>query len=170
MILSIVSNFHPALQFTCNISDLELPFLDIRLQINNHSIQTSVHYKTTDTHNYLHRTSLLPNHCKHGIPYNQFLRLRRICSDNDDFAARATEMKAFFQARGYPEALLNGDLCKISTVSRHEALRPPAACDSTESRVPLVLTYTQFITGKKRILLDNFEMLLSDPATHTIYP
>jgi len=93
---------------------------------------------------------------------------------NDESAlacnVRAREMKAFFQARGYPEALLNSDLCKISTVSRNEALRPPVERDSTESRVPLVLTYNQFSTGTKRILLDNFEMLLSDPATCTIYP
>ena len=79
-------------------------------------------------------------------------------------------MKAFFQARGYPEALLNGDLCKISTVSRNEALRRPGERDSTESRVPLVLTYNQFNTGTKRILFDNFEILLSNPATSTIYP
>ena len=94
----------------------------------------------------------------------------RICSDNDDFAARATEMKAFFLARGYPEALLDDDLSKISTVSRNEALTSPAERDSIESRVPLVLTYNQFNTGTKRILLDNFEMLLSDPATRTIFP
>ena len=71
-----VFNFHPALQFTSNISDLELPFLDIKLKINNHSIQTSVHYKETDTHNYLHHTSLHPDHCKQAIPYSQLLRLR----------------------------------------------------------------------------------------------
>ena len=76
-------------------------------------------------------------------------------------------MKAFFQALGYPEALLN---CDLSTVSRNEALRPPAERDSAESRVPLVLKYNQFNTGTKRILLDNFETLLSDPATRTIYP
>ena len=88
--INYVSNFHPALQFTSNISDLELPFLDINMKINNHSIQTSVHYKETDRHNYLHHTSLNPDHSKQAIPYNQFLRLRRICSDNDDFGARAT--------------------------------------------------------------------------------
>ena len=79
-------------------------------------------------------------------------------------------MKAFFQARGYPEALLNGDLCKISTMSRNEALTPPAERDSTECRVPLVLRYNNFNTGTKRILLDNFDMLLSDPGTRKIYP
>ena len=129
----------------------------------------SVHYEETDTHNYLHHTSLHPDHCKQAIPYSQLLRLCRI-SHNDDFAARAPEMKAFFQARGCPEALLNDDLCKISTVSRNEVLRSPAKRDSTESRVPLVLTYNQFNTGTKQILLDNFEMLLSNPATRTIFP
>ena len=78
----------------------------------------------------------------------------------------ALACNAFFQARGYPEALLNGDLCKISTVSRNEALRPPVERDATESRVPMVLTYNQFNTGTKRILLDNFEMLLCD--THNL--
>ena len=74
-------------------------------------------------------------------------------------------MKAFFQGRGYPVALLNDELCKISTVSRNQALRPPAERNSTESRVPLVLRYNQFNTGTIWILLDNFEMLLSDPVT-----
>ena len=55
-------------------------------------------------------------------------------------------------------------------MSRNEALRPPAERDSTESRVPLVLTYNQLYTGTKRILFNNFQMLLSDPATRTIYP
>ena len=55
-------------------------------------------------------------------------------------------------------------------MSRNEALRPPAERDSTESGVPLVLTYHHFNTGTKRILLDNFEMLLSDSTTRTIFP
>ena len=32
------------------------------------------------------------------------------------------------------------------------------------------MTYYQFNTGTKRILLDHFEMLLSDPATRPIFP
>ena len=79
-------------------------------------------------------------------------------------------MKALFQTRGNPEALLNDHLCKISTVSPNDALRPPAERDSNQSRVPQVLTYNQFNTGPKRILFENFEMLLSDPATGTIFP
>ena len=53
--IEYVSNFHQALKFTSSVSELVLPFLDISLRINNSNIQTSVYYKKTDAHNYLHQ-------------------------------------------------------------------------------------------------------------------
>jgi len=38
--IDYVSNFHPALQFTSTISELELPFLDIKLSINGDKLYT----------------------------------------------------------------------------------------------------------------------------------
>lgn len=74
-------NFHPALQFTLTISETELPFLDINLRISaGDRICTSIHYKATDTHSYLHYDSSHPRHCKESLPYSQLLCLRRICS------------------------------------------------------------------------------------------
>ena len=168
--INYVSNYHPALQFTSNISELELPFLDIKLAIKNNTLHTSVHYKETDTHNYLHHTSLHPDHCKKAIPYSQFLRLRRICSDNDDFVARTLEMKTYFLARGYPETSLDNDLRRVSAVPRDDALTPPShRNDNAGNKVPLVLTYNPFNTGTKRILLDNFDILSTDPETRRIF-
>ncbi|CAH3174081.1 unnamed protein product, partial [Porites evermanni] len=51
--IRFVSNFHPALQFTHTISDTELSFLDIT---------TTIYYKDTDTHTYLHHQSSHPSH------------------------------------------------------------------------------------------------------------
>ena len=168
--INYVSNYHPALQFTSNISELELPFLDIKLAIKNNTLHTSVHYKETDTHNYLHHTSLHPDHCKKAIPYSQFLRLRRICSDNDDFVGRTLEMKTYFLARGYPETSLDNDLRRVSAVPRDDALTPPShRNDNAGNKVPLVLTYNPFNTGTKRILLDNFDILSTDPETRRIF-
>ncbi|KAK3736563.1 hypothetical protein QZH41_003138 [Actinostola sp. cb2023] len=79
--IDFVSNFNPALQFTYTITERELPFLDITLRIDHDRLQTSVFYKETATHNYLHYNSSHPSHCKRSIPYSQFLRLRRLCSD-----------------------------------------------------------------------------------------
>jgi len=167
--INYVSNFHPALQFTSTISELELPFLDIKLSINGDKLQTSVHYEETDTHNYLHYSSLHPDHCKGAIPYSQFLRLRRICSDDTDSVNRATEMKEYFRARGYPDKLVNNDLKKVST-ARSTLLTPTSHNESTSNKVPLVLTYNPFNVGPRRILLDNFNILSSDPEARRVFP
>ena len=88
--VEVISNFHPALQFTHTITeDGDLPFLEISLSISEERITTSVHYKPTDTHSYLHHSSSHPLHCKKSIPYSQLLRIRRLCSVDRDFQQKA---------------------------------------------------------------------------------
>ena len=63
--VEFISNFHPTLQFTHTITeDGDLLFLDISLSISEERITTSVHYKPTDTHSYLHHSSSHPLHCR----------------------------------------------------------------------------------------------------------
>ena len=76
------------------ITKTELPFLDINLRISEDRIETSVFYKETDTHNYLHFSSFHPDQCKRAISYSLFLRLRRLCSGDDDFLIKSREMMA----------------------------------------------------------------------------
>ena len=91
------SNFHPTLQFTHIITeDGDLPCLDISLSISEEKIATSVHYKPTDTHSYLHHSSSHPLHCKKSIPYSQLLRIRRLCDVGLDFQQKPHEMCTFF--------------------------------------------------------------------------
>ena len=56
--IDYVSNFHPALQFTSTISELELPFLDIKLSINSEKLPVSI------TNNEQLISSMLANTCK----------------------------------------------------------------------------------------------------------
>ena len=147
-----------------------MPFLDIKLAITNNRIQTSIHYKETDTHNYLHYTSFHPRHCKQAIPYSQFLRLRRICSNDVDFSEKAEEMLTFFKQRGYPEPQLHNDLQRVTTISRDEALSPARLNVTNVDRVPLVLTYHPLNTVTRKILLENFNILSTDPETRGIFP
>ena len=168
--INFVSNFHPALQFTSTITETELPFLDINLHISDDKIQTSVYYKETDTHNYLHFSSFHPDHCKRSIAYSQFLRLGRLCSDDDDFLVRSREMHTFFSQRDYPCSSLENDLRRVATINRPDALRSSEQYDGTVDRVPLVLTYHPFNTQIKRSLLQNFQILATDQQTRDIFP
>ena len=84
---------------------------------------------------------------------------------------KATEMKEYFRARGYPDNLVNNDLRKVPTVrSTLLTSTPTSHNDSTNTKVPLVLTYNPFNVGTRRILLDNFNILSSDPETRRIFP
>ena len=115
-----VSTFHFALQFTHTISQTQMPFPDITLTISGSTISTSVHYKDTAIHNYLHYTSSHPKHCKNGIPYSQFLRLHRLCSEDDEFLQKCQEMSTFFKSRGYPSDLLQNGRQRVSSVTHQK--------------------------------------------------
>ena len=104
--LEFASSFHPNLEYTWSISTDKLPFLDICLKPRDNRVSTSIYYKDTDSHSYLNFSSSHPSSCKSSIPYNQFLRLRKICSENDDFESEANKMETFFGARGYPNDLI----------------------------------------------------------------
>ncbi|KAL9963960.1 hypothetical protein ACROYT_G027524, partial [Oculina patagonica] len=168
--IAFVSNFHPALQFTHTISETELPFLDIKLRISGDRLSTSIHYKATDTHSYLHHDSSHPRHCKESLPHSQFLRLRRLCSDNADFLNQAHEMASFFERRGYNPQTLQQDLEKIKDLSQTDALRKNISTEEKVSRIPLVLTYHPLNNKIKQILLENFKVVTEDPATTHIFP
>ena len=105
---TFVNGFQPSLKFTWSISDEQLPFLDLVLKPTTDRLVTSIHYKPTDTHSYLNYASSHPTRCKEAIPYSQFLRLRRICSDETDFEEKSQEMAVlFFRHRGYPKRIIS---------------------------------------------------------------
>ena len=163
-----VSNVCPALQFTSTISETELPFLDmINLHHFDHRIETSIH-KDTDTHSYLHFSSFHPEHCTCAIPYSQFLRLRRLCSNDDDFMRRSNEMLTFFSLRGYLRASLDKDLRRVRTINCPDARHPTELRFSTIDRVPLVLTYRLFNQQIKHFIFQNFRILSTYQLTRHI--
>ena len=85
LFINSVNSFHPALKYTKEISENSLAFVDIKLSINDNDLSTSVHYKPTDSDNYLPHSSSHPQHVNNAIPFSQFPRLRRHCSDDIDF-------------------------------------------------------------------------------------
>ena len=63
--------------------------------------------KPTDSHSYLLYSSPHPSHVKNSIPYSQFLRLRRLCSEDSDFSLKSEEMCEFLDKRVNNPVLLN---------------------------------------------------------------
>lgn len=169
--IHFMSTFNPALRFTYEISDTSLPFLDIEISLDptSNRLSTSVHYKPTDSHAYLLFQSSHPKSTRESIPYSQFLRLRRICSSDNDFQNKAEEMVNFFTTRGYSPALTRMARQRAANTSRSSALMPK---DSTENedRPILALTFHPHNLAIKNVLLRNFHLLQDDPNLGSIFP
>ena len=76
--IEYLNKCHPSIKFTAEISDSEVNFLDTMVHLDpDGSLWTDLYSKPTDSHNYLRFESSHPRHCMQGLPYSQFLRVRR---------------------------------------------------------------------------------------------
>ena len=121
----------PSIKFETDISDTQVHFLDVtvRLDNDNHLITTSLYTKPTDAHNYLSFKSCHPRNCKSAIPYSQFLRIRRICSDTDDFVFHARQMTKHFLKAQYPSKILQEAFSRAYHLDRNTLLQPKQLVD-----------------------------------------
>ena len=94
---------HPQIKFDINYSYKQINFLDTTVTIENNSLVTSVFTKPTDRHSFLHQKSYHPRSTKNAIPFSQALRIKRICSKDDDYKEGITKLKQQFIERGYKE-------------------------------------------------------------------
>ena len=118
-------------------------FLDINLSVKEDEIKSSVFYKVTDSHSYLKYGSSHPRSCKDAIPFSQFLRLKRLCSDNQDYRLKEKEMESFFLARDYPMRIISKAKERVASVTRAQAMKPKNQ-NQAKDRVILTLTYNSY--------------------------
>ena len=76
-LLKVLNSINPAIQFTMETSDSQIPFLDILIKRSDNKIWMDIYFKPTDTHRCLPFSSNHPSHCKRNIP---FTLARRICT------------------------------------------------------------------------------------------
>ena len=74
-------------------------FLDLKISIVNNQLFTTVYSKDTDSHLYLHGTSCHIKSSVNGIPKGVSLRLRRLCSTDDEYEVKSREYMAYLVSR-----------------------------------------------------------------------
>ena len=78
--LNELNNFHSYMKFTYETSSCSVNFLYLNVSLRNGAIYIDLYIKPTDSHQYLNYQSSHSLHIKTSIPYNQALRVNRICS------------------------------------------------------------------------------------------
>ena len=149
-------NFNPDLKFTYESNEKEIPFLDLKVKLNEGKISADLYIKSTDRHQYLHFTSSHPNQGKRSKVYSQGLRVKRICSEKEDFLKHMREMKLWFLKRGYPENIVDQELGKI------ESSESSRRTNKKDKGVCLVATYHPLLQNIGRIFHRHLDLLYTD--------
>jgi hypothetical protein len=137
--INFINAYHPSIKFSVNSSEVFVPFLDIRVSLENGYLQTDLYSKPTDAHAYLVSSSCHPRHTIKNIPFSLFIRLRRLCSSDNCFQERCDELSKQLRKRGHSWKTINSAKAKVFKMSRTQCLQYQHRRKS--SRVPFVLTH-----------------------------
>lgn len=138
---AILNNLHPQIQFTLNISETEIPFLDILVLNGENGIETDIYYKGTDSHNYVPFTSCHPHHTKINIPYSLARRICTIVDQQEKVELRLQEMKFFLQRKGYPMNVIDNAIQKAMEHDKNDLRNPQPKAQTVDSSIALVTTH-----------------------------
>ena len=119
-----INSVHPSIKFTFEYSQTEINFLDVTVRKDKDGmLSTDLYRKAVDTHSYLNRKSCHPEHTKASIPYSQFMRARRICSNDQEFKKRIIEQRYHFENCGYNKKGLDKIIRDVIDKSQEDALK-----------------------------------------------
>ena len=161
-----------SIKFETETSMDEVHFLDVVVRLEDNIISTSLYTKPTDAHNYLSFYSSHPKNCKSAIPYSQFLRIRRICSNDTDFIRHSRTMSKHFLEANYPPKIVQEGFSKAYHKDRLSLLRPPPGGptkdDSKENDIFLITTYHPSGRILGDIVKQNWDILDRSASTRDV--
>ena len=167
-----LNTVHGTIKFTTESSLTEISFLDTMVQLNDGDISTDLYCKPTDRNNYLPYDSAHPPHCKKGLPYGQFLRLRRICSRYEDFLSNSAKKAAFLLQKKYPIDELTEAFLRAEAKERSQLLRPketPKKEDKEKDPIYLTTTYNPVYNGLSKQVRKTWDLLDRASSTRDLH-
>ena len=140
----------------------KIEFLDTLVKIDDQRfVTTDLYTKPTDKHMYVNFKSDHPYSVKKAIPYGLGVRLKRICSKEEDYSSHRQQLKKKLRKRGYSSKFVENQLKKADQKDRRNLLHNVQRNGKRErmERVPLVLTYSSRLPDVHNIIRKNMPEL-----------
>ena len=153
-----------------SISCEQVPFLDVLVILKDGILHTDLYTKPTDKFQYLNFKSCHPFHQKSNLPYALALRIRRICSNINDFRKHCITLTQHLRKRGYKLGLIKDGIRKATARSREEVLRPKEGTEEVDDRVIFSTTYNPIVPDLKKKLTELQPVLLTSERCKTVFP
>ena len=117
-----LNSLDPNLEFKMTVGENdELTFLDLRIILKNNKLFTTVYSEPTSSQMYLDADSIHPKSTFTGIQKGVSLRLRRICSIDEEFNERSKEYKAYLVAKGHNHASVLKEFDRTDILTKTQA-------------------------------------------------
>ena len=159
--IEILNACHPTIKSIAEWSKEEINFLDVNVKLRNRQLETDLHIKPTDTHQFLDSKSCHPYRWKKSIPYSQTLRYNRICSDNKKFDQRCNELDKWLMERGYSERMVWTQMLKARCEYRDNLLER-GKTKTSDSKLTFNITYYPAFQNFRSILEELQTLLAPD--------
>ena len=165
--------------FTYDYSTDYVYFLDTKVKFKEQKLMTEIYSKPTASFQYLHRTSYHPPHTFRSILRSQFIPIRRICSDINDYWSHSKRFTNFFKSRGFNRMIIDKISTEISKIQRQDLFnnnRPSIPINQllqTErtSRIPFVTTWHQKLSGFQSTIHHRYQEMINDyPELKCVFP
>lgn len=157
------------IKFTVDSSINQVNFLDTIVRKSDQGrIITSLYNKPTDTHSYLLYSSAHTNHTKDSIPYSQFIRVKRICSEWDDFVYQSLKLCHYLYNRDYPLQVIFDAFIKALVPSRESLLSNTETPSVEKNTLYLVTEHNPSNPNFKQIIDKHWPKLDRSVATRAL--
>ena len=154
---SEINSVHPTIKFDYIYSRKNVNFLDSTVSILGNRLGTSVYTKPTDRKAYLHAKSYHPKSTKEAISFSQASRLRRICTEKNDFLELAEKLKNDLVNRGHNSDKVSAEINRAGNMNRDLLLTYKPKVET--NRTPLIVTYNKRLPNLKKIIDDTWNTL-----------
>jgi hypothetical protein len=162
---------HPFLKFKANYNfdSKKVEFLDTIISISDQGrFKTDLYTKPGKKNSLLHYSSSHPFHILKNIPYSLALRIKRICSEAQDFMSNLDKLKADLLSRGYKKNYIKKAFEKVILIDRKSALKKVEK--KSQTRTVLSLQYDPRLPNISIILKNFWKAMTKNPRLKEIFP
>ena len=138
------------LRFTNTLSKEKLTFLDLDISVKESARNCLLRFD-----------SYHPRHLRENLPFGQFLRLHRNCSEVEDFVSQANDLSLKLRKRKYPEKILR-TACKRARNNHRETLLEENEQKQEYPRIVCVSTYNPLSNKMAKIVNKHWNILNSN--------
>ena len=160
---SYLSSIYPSIRFTVHFDCHKIEFLDVLVVKQNGRLETTVYSKETDGHMYLLPSSSHFHSVSDNILYGVALRLKRICSTEEEFSKKSIEYKNQLLARAYKRNRVLKQFQKANFFSR-ETLLTKQPNISSNKKIVLDLDYHSTLRNVGSIIKCHLPILYKSVA------